>query len=193
MKMRAALCAAALVVGAAPASAAVAVNGSAASFPGLGLGHAALNQSAADYAAHPAANGAMLARKSLRRLAGVMVGDVDGAPIKFTGLKLAGTDQDGIVASAPLVDAPLLPEIMLAASNPTLIANHAAVPADVVASGGAQIASSGAGPFSLMSFVALPLLPSISDEGNWGLMLLGFATLGAALRRTGDRTRISFS
>jgi hypothetical protein len=40
---------------------------------------------------------------------------------------------------------------------------------------------------------ATPASASIPDPGTWGLLLLGFGTLGAALRRRSPLARTSFS
>jgi hypothetical protein len=210
--MRAAFIAMTLAVTAAPGSAAVAVNASASALAGLGASASAVlpvpmmpavsSGATSDAAPSIVTFGAISASQSLRRLAGAMVGDLDGLPIKFSGLKLVGAERgfgdrvlagSGGGASAPVLDAPLLPEIVLAASNPALIANHVAVSADAMPSGSAQMSVSDLGQLSLMNLAALPMLPSISERGTWGLLLLGFATLGVALRRTGHRSHISFS
>lgn len=201
--MRAAFLAITLAVSAAPGSAAVAVNGSASALADLGANSSTVMAGGAGEATPSVVTfGVISASQSLRRLAGAMVGDLDGLPVRFSGLRLAGAERDfsdrvlvgsGGGVNPPFIDAPLLPEIVLAASNPALIANRAAVPADAVPSGNTQMVAFDLGQLSLMSLAALPMLPSISERGTWGLMLLGFATLGVALRRTGHRSHISFS
>jgi hypothetical protein len=188
-----------LAVTAAPGSAAVAVNASASALADLRASASAMSPGAANDAAPSVVTfGAISASQSLRRLAGAMVGDLDGLPIKFSGLKLVDAerafgDRGSIGVSAPVLDAPLLPEIVLAASNPALIANHAALSADALPPASTQMSMADLSQLSLMSLAALPMMPSISERGTWGLMLLGFATLGVALRRTGHRSHISFS
>lgn len=190
MKTIATLVAAAVLVTGVPASAAVTVNdytlsfagGSELVFPTPATAPGEYQDNFTFTLVDPAAFAGALVSQQLTSPLGAVLSNLDFGN-SLGGIFLDGTAY-GIGAGSMGLDLELLPASLLLAGSHTLTVNYTVTAAS---------STSVAAYLGLFALSSLPTVPAVPEPGTWGLLLLGFGTLGAAMRRRSTVTRVSFS